>query len=296
MPVTFCPVTGYQITPQDGKVLPASGFTFDYEHLAIGKAIIALPTYNQFVEKREFKHPELAGICRNAFEDDEEPPIINTELILNLKNRNLPRSMREKSLHLLKFMYRRGGKDYQDFDFSSMKDYPLVFAEGAGEFNKIIRYLESKLFIEIGHDLGMAGHMVQYNEVKLTDYGIEEVEKELPAIPLIGLVQQEIATGDASVDAMINHAKKLFFDQPPSMEKMRSACETLSFVLEPLREDLKSCFAAKDVSDFFNIVNSFDIRHNRETTKALAHPEQLEWVFYTLLNTINTYVKLKAKL
>ena len=77
---------------------------------------------------------------------------------------------------------------------------------------------------------------------------------------------------------------------------MRSACESLSYVLEPLREELPKYFHKQDVSDFFNIVNNFDIRHNKDHTKKLIHPEQLEWGFYSLLNTINTYVKLKKRL
>ena len=76
---------------------------------------------------------------------------------------------------------------------------------------------------------------------------------------------------------------------------MRSACETLSYILEPLREDLKNYFSQKDVSDFFQIVNTFDIRHNKYMTKNIVHIEQLEWVFYTLLNSINTFVKLKKQ-
>ena len=77
------------------------------------------------------------------------------------------------------------------------------------------------------------------------------------------------------------------------MDRMRSACETLSYVLERLRTELEAYFSTKDIADFFQLVNRFDIRHNKETTKALQHPEQLEWVFYTLLNTINTYIKIK---
>ena len=79
------------------------------------------------------------------------------------------------------------------------------------------------------------------------------------------------------------------------MEKMRSACETLMFVLEPLREELRVFFKG-DTEHFFNIVNNFCIRHNKERTKAIEMPEQFEWLFYSLLNTINTYVKIKGKL
>jgi len=119
----------------------------------------------------------------------------------------------------------------------------------------------------------------------------------MPQIPLIGLVSQEITTGDNAIDAKINQARSLFFSDYPSMDNMRSACEALCFVLEPLRYNgLKSVIADADVELFFQMVNKFDIRHNNHHTKTLKHPEQLEWVFYSLLNTINTYTKLKKRL
>ena len=80
------------------------------------------------------------------------------------------------------------------------------------------------------------------------------------------------------------------------MDKMRSACEVLSYILEPLRKDLEKYFKQKDISDFFQLVNNFDIRHNKESTKDIIHEEQLEWVYYSLLNTINTYTKLQKRL
>ena len=77
---------------------------------------------------------------------------------------------------------------------------------------------------------------------------------------------------------------------------MRSACENLSYVLEPLRKDCEVLFTKSDTNVFFKIINDFDIRHNKNTTKQIEFPEQLEWIFYSLLNTINTYTKLKQRL
>ena len=143
--------------------------------------------------------------------------------------------------------------------------------------------------------MGWMASQKLFKNVEITTWGLEEVEKQLPQIPLIGLVDQEITTGNIAVDEKINHAKNLFFSSSSTLDDKRSACETLSFVLEPLRDDLNSFFSTSDVSDFFQIVNRFDIRHNKSTTINLVHEEQLEWVFYTLLNTIATYVKLKKK-
>ena len=96
--------------------------------------------------------------------------------------------------------------------FLGTKDYPLAYAENQIEFNKIIHHLEDKFFIKIGHKLPMSGHRIIFEDVTLTDYGIAEVEKDLPKIPLIGLVNQKISTGDLEIDKTINHAKKLFLN------------------------------------------------------------------------------------
>jgi len=115
-------------------------------------------------------------------------------------------------------------------------------------------------------------------------------------MPMFGLISQELKTGDPAIDEKINHAKKLFFADPKTLDNMRSACEVLSYVLEPLKKKLMPTFADADVNIFFKMVNDFDIRHNKGYTAKLMHEEQLEWVFYTLLNSINTYAKLRARI
>jgi len=297
MNILFCPLTGTQIKSDEGRVLPQVDGAYTYEYRLIGKARIALPTYLSFERTRDFKHYDLAGICRNAFEDGKEPPLIDTEFTTNgIKNILVPKTIREKADHLLKFMYKKGGKDSSDFEFVSLYDFTIAYATGEKEFNKIMRNLETRNLIQIDANLGMSGHTVVYRGVMITELGLAEVEKDLPNIPMISLVDQEIATGDAEIDSTINHAKKTFFDAPQSMDKMRSACETLSYVLEPLRKECESLFGQKDIDAFFSIVNSFDIRHNKDSTKRIQYPEQLEWVFYSLLNTINTYSKLSKRL
>jgi hypothetical protein len=84
------------------------------------------------------------------------------------------------------------------------------------------------------------------------------------------------SNGDIETDKKINHAKDLFLSEPPSLDKMCSACKTLSFVLEPLRQDLNEHFDEKDISDFFQILNQFDVLHNKTSTKSLSMPEQFE--------------------
>lgn len=182
----------------------------------------------------------------------------------------------------------------KEFEFYSNKDFTLAFADPE-EFKRIMDQLLQDYSLTIRATNNLSNGRTLYRGVKLTSVGKEVVERGLPKMPLCGLVSQEISTGNIEIDKKINHARQLFFDEPQSMDKMRSACEILSYVLEPLRKDLTTFLAARDVSDFFQLVNTFDIRHNKETTIDLIYAEQLEWVFYTLLNSINTYTKLKNK-
>lgn len=291
-----CILTGFQFE-KPISIEPTLGPFISYDFVAVGKVNIALPTLIDLMNKREYKHPILAGICRNAFENKQEPPMITTEFILNdIKNIKYPKSFKEKYRHLLKYMYDRGGNDFKTFLLSSTRDYPICFSDDREEFQRIMEYLEKNYLIEWKNDQTYAGGVKTYWDVQLTDDGIEEVEKELPKIPMIGLVSQNIATGDSETDDKINHAKDLFFQEPQTTDRMRSACEALSYVLEPLRNDLKKYFIVKDTEDFFQLVNSFDIRHNKPHTKDIEHLEQLEWIFYSLLNTINAYTKLKKRL
>lgn len=284
-----CAITGYKLKPE--QIKPLTSMTLEYETEFVGKVKITLPTYEELL-KGDFEHSIIGGICMDRTLRNEEPVLIDGNFIREgYKGLNPPTQFEEKCYHFLKYLYQFGGRENKEFEFYSTRHFAFAFAD-IEEFERIIDHLKGEYFISIkkhhpSHNL--------YMGVKLTKTGKEEAKKTLPKIPLFNLVSQEITTGDTEVDESINHARKLFFDEIPSLDKMRSACETLSYVLEPLREDLKKYFNQKDVSDFFQIVNTFDIRHNKDTTKILIHEEQLEWVFYSLLNTINAYTKLRQR-
>ena len=197
------------MSKDESKIYPQTDATFTYEFLPVGKVKIALPTYQIFISNRQQKDPILAGICREAFETKVEPPIINNDFIVNqLENINYPKSFTEKTFHFLKYIYKIGGNDYEKFRFQGSKDYPLAYAENEKEFNKIIYHLDDKFFIKIGHERPLSGHRIIFEYVTLTDCGIADVETNLPKIPMIGLVNQEILTGNLENDKTINHAKK----------------------------------------------------------------------------------------
>ena len=302
MEIKQCLLTGYNIT-QAETVTDNGKIYIRYDQTAVGMVKMTIPTVMAFLADYNYqrsKRPILAGICRNAFESKQEPPIIDEEFIVEgLKNTPYPKEFKEKARHLLKFIYENGGKEYKSVTYQADKDYPICYANDMDEFGRIMNLLVNKKYwLDCANYIGTEEGPGVYFGLTLTESGVEEVERELPSIPMAGLIQQKISTGDAFTDAQINNALRLFTIEPKKLENMRSACETLAYVLEPLRRELSKSgyFAEKDVSDFFQIVNEFDIRHNNNKTKNIEHPEQLEWVFYSLLNTINTYIKLKARL
>jgi len=287
-----CAITGYEL--KEGELKPISGTTIEYETEYVGKVKITMPAFQELLTG-SYERYSITGICKDRTLKNEEPVLIDSNFIREgYKKLNPPTDFDEKCSHFLRYLYKHGGRENIEFEFNSMKHFPLAFA-GPDEFTRIMDQLETNFSITTRkvHPMGRDKSHQIYMGVKLTNTGKDEAKRGLPQMPLFGLVSQVIATGDIEVDEKINHARELYFDEPKSLDKMRSACEALSFVLEPLREDLKNYFNQKDVSDFFQIVNTFDIRHNKDTTKNIVHEEQLEWVFFSLLNTINTYVKLK---
>ena len=292
--ITHCPLTGYSL--QGANIHPAFGAYVDYTFRPIGRVKISGPELQELQGAHKPFRSVLAGICRNRFDNKEEAPFITRDFVDNeLKTILYPKDFKSKQKHLVKYLYDIGGKENKSFNLAPGYDYPICYAENQDEFVRIVDSCESNYWIKWANRTSLSGGRADYRAVQLTSFGIREAEKELPQIPMIGLVNQVISTGELSTDQKINHAKELFFQEPQTLDRMRSACEALSFVLEPLREDLKQFFQKGDVSDFFNIVNNFDIRHNKEQTKEIQYPEQLEWVFYSLLNTINIYTKLKRR-
>lgn len=287
-----CALTGFSLKPEEIK--PLTDSTIEYETEFVGKIKITIPAYQELLSG-DFERWIIAGICKDRTLRNEEPVLIDSNFIREgYRKMNPPVEFEEKTNHFLKYLYQFGGKENRDFEFYSTRHFALAFSDPE-EFTRIIDQLKSNYYVSVHkiHSLGRERAHQLYMGVKMTASGKEEAKKSLPKLPLFGLISQQITTGNIEIDEKINHARELFFDDVPTLDKMRSACETLSYVLEPLREDLKSYFSQKDVSDFFQIVNTFDIRHNKDSTKNIIHEEQLEWVFYSLLNTINTYTKLK---
>ena len=283
-----CPLTG-QIVELHQSV---TSISFFYETAKTGKVHFTDVAFQAAFNLTPEEKCILTGICRNRTIKGEPALIITAALLTQLMNQEIPYCFEERGRHLLQYLYDNGGKEYESFNLNSSNDSPITYSS-MDEFERIIRYLESENFVLYKPTKTNAGTF--YQGLSLTKSGIDEIEKGLPKMPMFGLVNQKIKTGDVAIDSQIEYARKSFFDIHATLESKRSACETLSFILEPLRNELKPLFQG-DTEHFFNIVNNFSIRHNKITTKSIQHEEQLEWVFYSLLNTINTYYKLRRKL
>lgn len=189
--ILSCILTGFKFD-NTVKFDNSNPLVLSYEFAPVGRVKIALSTYTVLVNKKQTNYPVLAGICRNAFENEQEPPLINEEFLsTGIKNYKYPTEFREKAMHLLRHLYNKGGKAYKTFDLSSPRDYPICYGEEIDEFNRVMNFLEDKYLIKWKDSNEFGRHRKKYLSVQLTDSGIEQIDKELPAIPLIGLVTQK---------------------------------------------------------------------------------------------------------
>lgn len=210
MELKYCPLTNLSLHSNRAIVNPTTRAALEYEFEPIGRAHITDVAIAELHQVDESIKAKLAGICRNAFENKEEPIEVTSAFIANLQDYKTPSTVRAKSNHLLKYMYDRGGNDYEAFSFSSAFDYPLVYAIDAGEFNKIMKHLEAQGFIKIGNEIGMAGHLVVYEEVSMTDAGINQVENEILASAQNSLPTPQpmntVKSKEQVIDIFISHS------------------------------------------------------------------------------------------
>lgn len=286
-----CPLTRYRV--KSGNIIFENDDEVKYRSQVLGIVKIK----KSIVDKLATNDLNylIAGIWLRLTDSEKESITINEDFIsYGYRTFNPPSDFKSKCYETLKYLYNSIGKENRRITLDTSSQFPIGYSS-VEEFGRIIDKLDQDYFIEYEERGRISGGRVMYLGFKMTNYGIEEAERTLPNIPMHSLVSQEIQTGDESLDEKINHAKKLFFSEPRSMQNMRSACETLAHILEPLRDDIKKVLQSQATNTFFQLVNSFDIRHNKNSTMKVEFPEQLEWIFYGLLNSINTYVKLKQK-
>jgi len=290
--VTFshrCPLTGQGV---NAKMI-SSPHSYYYETEKTGKVYFSDLAFMEAVTLSDEEKQILTGICRNRTIDGQEPEMIKKTMFSQLKDQDIPYAFDAKCRHFMQYLYNHGGEEHAEHDMDSNRDSPITYSS-MEEFERILKVLKKREYIDYENIQELQSATLYY-KLCLTDKGIKEINQDLPKSVMSSLANEQIKVGDINIDRQLEHSRKLFFGEHSTFESKRSACETLCFVLEPLRDELKNIFSG-DTESFFNIVNNFNIRHNKQRTMAIQHEEQLEWIFYSLLNTINTYFKLKNKL
>ena len=145
---------------------------------------------------------------------------------------------------------------------------------------------------------GRAGYRTEMNGI-LKDYKSGYVLSEMGEVqecPPDGLelVFEEIKTDDPkNIDDRIRLAISKFRRYNATLDEKKDAVRTLGDVLEFLKKE-GTTLPTKDDSDLFNILNNFDIRHhNREQKKEYDKEIWYDWLFYTLVASINLLLKFK---
>ncbi|WP_158860998.1 hypothetical protein [Lunatibacter salilacus] len=246
-----CPITGIKIKSQDFQTNIPIENSYTYRVPTIGEVTLSHQAW-LILEQNSFQQkPILAGYCRNIFDRKGKGPKIQTEFINEgYKSVEVPFSFEEKCRHLLEYLYEAGGKESKTFNLNSLVDYTITYSPNPDEFNRIIEHLKLLKYITYKSKDDAYLPKVIFFQIALTIDGFEQAKKSLPTDPMIRLIREDFGFGDEDTNEKVNHAIKLFHTDS-SMDNKRSACETLSFILEPLRNELKVTFSG-DTEDFLH--------------------------------------------
>lgn len=137
-------------------------------------------------------------------------------------------------------------------------------------------------------------HLAQYSSgwELLGDGTIRELVEE----GFRGLVDSPIQYGDEeNVDKRIRRAAKSFLKYGASELDKKAALIEIGGALEYVRSELEQ-FNKNATSDIFNLLNNFDLRHNRRLKQSDYDVEvYYPWMFYTFLSTYNAFVQMMKK-
>lgn len=241
-----------------------------------------LYTYNYFLQKENFK-PAFCGIYSNG------------------KQLKAPTMVPSPELYFLKHL-------------KNPKIYPIE------EYYRSYNQYELFTVIEVLHN-----HIARYNH-EYNEYEAEEAQEEfrehinailrlydkgyfidrngyimeLPNDALLSLVSSiNEESGLETIIEKLKTAIKMYLHFTSNHEEKRKAINILADILEPLRAELKEMlnkeweFNKKDHNNMiFEIVNKFNIRHNKEV---MNYSEEIwfEWMFHYYISVIKTYYRLK---
>ncbi len=239
------------------------------------------------------KRDILRGMIRNHNILEDDIFYINSTLLENLNEPEELNTYESRVIHLLRYIDEKGGDLRTPFDLNSMADFVITFSNNASEFERICYDLHYSGLIKVSNYDSESFPKIAL-KVEIRKEGKQKLDSNYN-LSILEKLTRDVYTGDRAIDDKLIHAQELFY-QNVDIEKKRSACKTLSDILEPIREEMKTkYFFRKDVQTFFDIINNFDIRHNKMSTKEIKYEEQFDWIFYSLLNSIITYYKMINK-
>lgn len=148
------------------------------------------------------------------------------------------------------------------------------------------------------------GKFIKRMNTVLLSYGYTINEKgEVEKVPdewMTELVEEENKTEEPErFEKKIEEAKKIFFWRNGWIEAKKSACEKLAQVIEYVRDDI-NWELRTETESLMKTVNETDIRHSKKGKRLLEAGNKddenfVDWVFYSLINCINFYLKSNNK-
>ncbi|MDO7850393.1 TIGR02391 family protein [Hymenobacter sp. CA1UV-4] len=189
-PFPICPLTGIP-TLGNASTVPTGSQQVLYSFKPIGQAIFSLGQAIKLkldVERKQLvPRPDLAGLCREAAENNQSPFLITGELFARPLY-NTPDTFEEKQDHFLKFLYQKGGREHKRRDIFVYNDFPLAYTGSAKEFFELIESLLAEELISCidpGADLNSwpFGIRGEYYSVLLTREGKQKAKELLEGPP-----------------------------------------------------------------------------------------------------------------
>lgn len=166
------------------------------------------------------------------------------------------------------------------YDYSSL---PNDYHEYNKEQGQIIFLNEINPILnnyDVGYELTLDGYIR-----KLIDNGLESLVD----------TQQEYKTTDGRTEST-KDAKTTFFKYGSTEQEKRGAILEIGRQLEFLHKSNKLNLNKNDASDLFNLLNSFNLRHNKPDQKPNYDTDVFyPWIFYNLLAALDASLKLQTK-